>query len=656
MIRIGRLVHLTVPRLIVSIISALVITLAAGGPYGGAVALADDPSASGPVPADGQARIGKGLFDRAVLSPDERRLAVSTQIGVYMYDTANMQQMWYSEGYDLLQVPIAFSADSKRLVGGHNSNHIVGWDVESGAILANYDYQYGAYDVAYSGDGKYVVGASGGEALAWDAASGNLLYVQNDFHSLLADVVTTSPDGKMFATGGLISDFFDEITVWDVPTGTVLHTFKVDGLGDYPTITAMHFTPDNKILVAGSDKGYILAWDLDKGKLLYKIQDPDRWVDDFGFSPDGSLMAVGGYHVHVYRTFSGMLTQSYDQLPSAGYGPWFSQDGTLKTLAFHSGLFIMDVASGAELGRVVGHEFSNGSAALTPDGSALILGQTTGMLQVRDTASKSVIGTLTGNNRPIQLVVSPDGGLVAGIFLYSQDDIISKVVVWDLKSGQKLYEINDNDNTISDIQFTADSGSLLVSQQSNLIRRLEARSGQIIETYAEFLENKGRLLLAPNSTSAVVILGDKIEVWDLATASETKEFPIGVDPSDYFQLDTAGISADGTLLAAGDSQGNDSAVFYLWNLQTGQLVARYDDGGDHGPFAGVYSFGFNADDSTVAAGLMDGTIVLADARSGQVTRTLRGHGFVVAWLGFMPQTGHLVSVSADATTVFWNVP
>lgn len=241
--------------------------------YGGASALADDstPEEAGPVPADALSRLGRGTFDIATISPDERRVAVSTPIGMYMYDATTMQQMWYSEGYDLLTVSVDFSPDSKRLLGGHGNDQLVSWDVESGAILAHYNYEYGTHDARFSGDGRYVVGTAGSEVVTWDSTSGAMLYWKNDTYNLGLGKIATSPDGTMFASSGIISDMFDEIAVWDTPTGAVKHTFKVVLPGQYPWTRVLRFTPDNKYLVAGFDDGWIKAWDLEKGTLAFTI-------------------------------------------------------------------------------------------------------------------------------------------------------------------------------------------------------------------------------------------------------------------------------------------------------------------------------------------------------------------------------------------------
>jgi len=82
------------------------------------------------------------------------------------------------------------------------------------------------------------------------------------------------------------------ITVWDVPEREARATLRWGGRGQ------VRFSPDGRLLAAGSLDGAITLWDVSSREQLGTLvgQDSHGTPPDITFSPDGSTMAsvVGG--------------------------------------------------------------------------------------------------------------------------------------------------------------------------------------------------------------------------------------------------------------------------------------------------------------------------------------------------------------------------
>jgi WD40 repeat protein len=104
-------------------------------------------------------------------------------------------------------------------------------------------------------------------------------------------------------------------------------------------------------------------------------------------------------------------------------------------------------------------------------------------------------------------------------------------------------------------------------------------------------------------------------------------------------------SPDGKRLAAGGMDGN----LILWDAQTGNRVETLASGGGF-----VSSIAFSPDGKLLAAG-SDTNVILWNAETGTRVRTLRGHFDAVYSVVFSPDGAQLVSGSGDHRIIFWDV-
>lgn len=103
-----------------------------------------------------------------------------------------------------------------------------------------------------------------------------------------------SNSGKLLATDGT---FFEPdrggrnvVKVWDVDKGEVLYILEE---AEGPP-SALAFSPDDRILVTGGSRGEMALWDMVDGEMLRLYHEHTAKVNCLEFSPDGRYLASGG--------------------------------------------------------------------------------------------------------------------------------------------------------------------------------------------------------------------------------------------------------------------------------------------------------------------------------------------------------------------------
>ena len=87
------------------------------------------------LPEGAKARLGKGLLSGSIAySPDGTRLAVSANIGIWLYDAHSGAEIDLFTGQALSVNSVAFSPDGYILAGGSGDGTIRLWDVATGKI------------------------------------------------------------------------------------------------------------------------------------------------------------------------------------------------------------------------------------------------------------------------------------------------------------------------------------------------------------------------------------------------------------------------------------------------------------------------------------------------------------------------------------------
>jgi WD40 repeat protein len=183
---------------------------------------------------------------------------------------------------------LVINPEGNILASGCSDKTIKLWRLPDGKLLKTLTENTAAVvTLVITPDGKFLIAAGGVHTInMWSLPNGDFFKTLHDRNEWPTDLAITS-DGKTLATGGGIEY---TINLWNLPEGNLLKTInskiRVGGLA---------ITPDDKILISGSDQGSVSFWALPDGRLLKTIEDHTYGDTELAISPDGKILASGGY-------------------------------------------------------------------------------------------------------------------------------------------------------------------------------------------------------------------------------------------------------------------------------------------------------------------------------------------------------------------------
>ena len=620
------------------------------------------------LPEGAKARFGKGgISGNIVFSPDGTQLAVATQIGIWIYDTAAQKELKLYTGHPDEVWEIAFSPDGSTLAscGGWRDNRIYLWDAATGKHKTTLDGHAEMEDttsIAFSPDGSILAsGGDDGYILLWDTITAM------PFASFIADeeesieTLVFSPDGRLIASGG----WNQPVRLWDVSSQQNIATLKAD---EY-VIQTLAFSPDGSTLASGGGDETIRLWDIADQTLKASLSGPTRHVWRVAFSPDGHTLAsssddgtvflwdAASYTLKATLTGHTRLTRSVTFSPNGHILASGSEDGTVR---------LWDARSGAHQATLTGHSVGLSNLAFSPDGVTLAIGSWDSTVQLWDIAGRAPLTAIfTGHLEGVESIAfSPDGTTLASGGNGGWED--HKVFLWDVAAAaapwpsevECRFPISSHHkaaflrhiNQVSAVAFSPDGTTLAASEGTgnNTIILLDVASGasKAILSTPRTWNSDGVASIAFSPDGKTLASGSyrALRIWDVpsATLKATLE-------GHSHWISNVVFSPDGRTLA---STGYSSPV-RLWDVPSATGKATLN-----GPADGTWSVAFSPDGTLLATGgtYRNSTVQLWDVPNGRHKTTLTGHRDGVTSLVFSPDGGTLASGGGDGTVLLWELP
>ena len=291
------------------------------------------------------------------------------------------------------------------------------------------------------------------------------------------------------------------------------------------------------------------------------------------FSPDGSVLAVGGYQkVRLLDTHSGKVIAELTGHTDAVRSIAFSRDG--KKLAAAGGepqregeVKIWDLASFRLISTLKGHKDCIYSVAWSPDGKVIATGSYDKMVKLWDVASGKELRNLQDHIDAVFAVAfSPDGRRLASA---SQDRTVK---IWDVATGKRLYTLSDASDGLTSFAFAPDGGQLAAAgyDKTIYIWQLGDEDGHLVHSLIADEDSVLSLAWSRDGKTLVTASSDgSIRFRD--TNLDLK----GVINGQPDWVGTLDISPDGRWLAAGRFNGSLS-LYDATNFKESRNMTIFD--------------------------------------------------------------------------------
>jgi WD40 repeat protein len=578
----------------------------------------------------------KGIPGHAVhfqLSPDGKRMATSDGNGtVQVVDLETGQAVWSTKTQRYGDLTIEWVADGKQVLVATQQGMVQLFDAGGGDMVKSAQIgpanRYQVHRIAVAPDGKLVAvsgfdGTNGGQSLlTWDIENGKegVKYESADrsanAYSGSATALAYSPDGKWLAAS--MPGLPGGVTLWDTKTGKVARRLGAaepvgprPGVGpgiSYstgPTYHAMKmvFSSNGRFLAAGGADGKVRIYGIASGQELRVLDCHRSNVEYMAFSPDDRRLLVAG---------NGQVLQLWDlaggQELNAGpghrgpvLGLLFFRDGKRLVTAGNDGTMrLWDALGGKELLPPANHAVYNGMLALGDDGESVCY------------ANGSFAFLRWKPGQPNSLTLPP---------------------------GNVGYSLS----------IMAPDGKTAAAPVANAVRVVDANGKDIrsfsCQTYPQHisLSPGARYVAASDSNNNEYPL----HIWSLTTGDQAR-MPERESAGRLYPYKIM-FSPDARLLAVVQSGAQNHVNIYesaSGAIRTSFVLPQA---------LSLTGLTFSPDGRTLALGLVDGSLQLADIPSGAIVNCPTAHRGQINVLVFSPDGALLATGSADTTAVVWDL-
>ena len=368
---------------------------------------------------------------------------------------------------------------------------------------------------------------------------------------------------------------------------------------------AVDYSPDGKRVASAGFDNSVRVWDSKTGESIHVLSQHLGPVTSVRFSPDGTLIASSSHDatVKIWNAATGELVDSWEENEEGIGAVAFSPDGKfLAAASSDKTVVIWNVENGKKVTTLAGHQSWVLGVEFSPDGRTLASASRDRTVRLWDVNTWTTRKVLPHGGGAFFVAFSPDGESLA-VTGWAQ-----LVYVWDLTTEKLKWKIPQGNGYPTKCFFSPDGKTLATANTDRTVTFWNASSGQREKTFSAHDGAVRAIAYSPDGKSIVTASSDKsLKIWPITQQAASYNFPNRIQRQ----------SARYDFSAVGGH--------YFPN---GQSIAKIHQG-----FA---------------------AIEICNAKTGWVTRTLRGHAKEVRNFAISPD-GKLL-VSSDCSEIrIWNL-
>ncbi|WP_206069873.1 NB-ARC domain-containing protein [Nodosilinea sp. P-1105] len=528
---------------------------------------------------------------------------------------------------------VAFSPDGTILASA-DFNHLRLWAMPSGRLIRSMPHNTWTWRLAFSPDGtRLASGTTDNVVKIWDVATGQCLKVLEGEDEGCSSIAW-SPDGRQ-----LVGSYHNHIRLWDAVTWTLLgtlsdHTHRVAFVAIAPVADAQ----GRVILASGSHDQTVRLWDLQTQQCLHVLREHANLVWNLAFSADGKILATSSMDgtIRLWNVATGDLKTTltgHRHIVSAA--TFIPNTNILVSSSFDQTLKYWDIHQGTCLHTTVAHRGEVWGVASTPDGRLIASVGNDKAVKLWDGLTKQCVKTIRGSSSQVYGVT----GASPGFLVSGGDDELARI--WDLRTGQCCQTLVGHDSWVWAVVVDVARQRLATAGGDGKIRIwdltthhcLTVLPGHTAPIYGLAFSADGQTLASCGADAGT-------KLWDMQTGDCLRT----LEGHRSWVWDCALATHSPWLSTAS----NDETV-KQWDIQTGDCLRTLA-----GHRERVWAVAIAPEDDLIVSGSEDYTAKVWDATTGECLSTLKGHTSQVKTVAFDPSGQWLATGSQDCTLKLWN--
>jgi RNA polymerase sigma factor (sigma-70 family) len=577
-----------------------------------------DPLPDGALRRFGSLRYRHSGINSAVLSPDGKTIAVTSEAALIFFDVETGRQLHViresgiRNGFSPFASTLAFAPDGKTVASAVGAGGVRIWDVKTGKEIRRLGSD-GLEDTSqpihvlpehHPGVSSTLHFCAAGKEIVQSYERHGKVHFQSaqtgkagGEMAIPGMIWGVTPDGKELLIGDEKSG---QVSLINFADGAERKSFRVEG-----ELLALALGADGKTVVAANKASVVWLWDAASGKELAKWN--VAWEGNNRRAELTAPAVTGGGKMILAGTTNGPIRR------------W-------------------DVETGKELRPLKGHTWDVTGMFVAPDGRTLISVSWDGLIRRWDLQQGEPISPGPGYGNHMLASLSPDGRLLAA------GDADGRLDLWETTTGKLHHHLKLSGASIQTVAFRPDSKELAVARGDGHVVIWDIASGREIRSLeAEVKRKPGddirfeALVYSPNGRGLLSSAYEgSMRLWDAATGKQLWSQPGN---------GKAAFSPDGKQLLTG---GWDRKLRFR-DAATGtekRTAVEVEDIID--------SIAFSPDSQIVVTSHHDGTIRFRHPATGEERKKLTGHKSVVWEISFSPDGMWLFSAGNDSVRV-WEV-